>query len=356
MRPGLGPNSEFPSGLFADAPADTTVEDSQQRFKQAMIDDAIKTAAVQMAASAAVWALSLEAVAVIVPPIGTIIAAVLAIIGYFGSRYAKREVKSLIANAVQTIKNNTAAAQREIQDQSRVAANEEYAAAQTLAASGQALGELGATVFDRAGKAVTVAARQVAAPVAKPIARAITVPVKLIGRGVLQTAILGAHLVGDKKGEERARHAEATWNEKARYFDRASIQLLGDPVALIRDLHGVPAQYLMGTSGINVAAKKCRDLINSAQTVIDKMKAENLAGISTPEYRLTLRISLAKMIRQDPSELAKARWVTSIEQQAAGTLAAAEQAAVAGAPTASGGGAAAPLGILAVIGYFLLHK
>ncbi len=332
----------------------TVLDDKLKTFKRAMVEDAIKIAAIQIGVSVTLMVLDAEIMCF--APIGTVIGAVLAVIQYFGGQYAKREIKEVIANTVAQIKQHAVAAQQPIRDFARTVADQEYPAAQTLAASGQALGDSGFWV--KPGKAITVAARQIVAPVAKPAATAITNAVHTAGDLFLKQAILGAHLVGDKKGEERARKAEALWNSKAAYFQQQSIQLAGDPIALVREMHSYPTKYLMGTSGVDVAIKKCRDLLASADAAIAKMSAEAMTSIASPDYRLALRIALARGIRQDPSELAKAQQVHQIEQQASATVTQAETAAATGVatvtPPVSTGGL---LGTLALIGgFFWMNK
>ncbi len=130
----------------------------------------------------------------------------------------------------------------------------------------------------------------------------------------------------------------------------------GDPVELTRKLHGEPAKYLIGTATIDTARKKCRDLAQLASTQLATLKTKALADMADPSYRVLVRINMAKLMRKDPSMLAKAQDVARIEQQAAATLARAEQAAAVGTPgpTASSSGL---LSTLAVVGgLFWLNK
>lgn len=304
------------------AQAQVTPDINVAALKKALIDSAIKMAAVQTGAGIILGLAAFY-------PIGTIIAAVLAIIQLFTSVYVKHKIKDIIANGVTDITRMTSKVQDELFNEALDAAERLYPGAQALAASNQPLDG----VFDSFGLWFTRAMRGVAKPIAKPVGRGfISVP-EYVGKGILQVGLAYAKLVGDKQFENKVEARYGKWDVQSKKMERAAGELAKDPVATIRFMHGAPTRALIGLSTEDDARKKVRALVADAAVKLPGVKASALAKIRSDEFQTALQLNMAKLIRKDPVALAKAADAQRIDDVAQNTMDRALNAAYAGQPT-----------------------
>ncbi len=302
--------------------------DSTKKMKQALMEDAAKAAAAQIGVSIALNA---------IPVVGTIAAAILAVIQVASGPYNKRQVRDVIANATVNLQRKVAAVQDEVNNAALQVADDAYPGAQQLAASPDALG-LGdfRSIIRSVGGAITDAGRTIAKPVAKPVARIHLKPIEYIGKGILRLGQVYARIAGDKQFEAKLDAQYGKWDAKSRHFDAVSTRLASDPVELNRRLNGDPAKYVLGKSTTDTARKKTAALLADADQQLAAWKSKALTALASDDYKAAVMLYEAKLIRQDPVMLAKAADVRRWETQANDTMDRTLDAASNGRPTESG--------------------
>lgn len=295
-------------------------------LKQSLMESAIKMAAIQLGEQTA-----LEISLACVAPIGTIVAAVLAVIGLFTSHYAKNQIKEVVKNGVADIQRMTAQVQDAVMNAAFDQADALYPGAQALAAAGP-LNDLGSWWTD-AGRDVTNDARVLAQPIAPMAAKAIVYPHKWIGKAILGAGLIYARWVGDKQFEAKIHAKYGEWDEKSRSVLAQVTTLAADPVMMVRLMHVVPARELIGTQNVDDARKKVRALVQQAAQQLPALKARLLAAFQTDEFKTQLQINMAKLIQRDPTALAQATQAQQIDAAAQQTQDRALQAAANGQAT-----------------------
>jgi hypothetical protein len=190
-----------------------------------------------------------------------------------------------------------AQAQQQVRDVQMRVADEEYPAAETLAASGAPLNGLG-SFFESIGLTKQ--------NITRTVAKAQTKSVGVVGKAVLRTARVGAQLVGDKRGEEIARKQEDNWNRNTKRVEEMFAQKLQNPYRMIAHDLDTIGRTLSGQQVVHVMAGKIADLIAAARRDLDEYKANAISMAATPEYRDAVRTNIAKGLRDDPDFASKA--------------------------------------------------
>lgn len=294
-------------------------------LKRSLMESAIKMAAIQVGMG---YIIGLACVY----PIGTIIAAVLAVVRIFTGHYVKNQIKEIIKNGVADIQRMTAHVQDQFMNDAFDQADVLYPGAQALAASNAPLNDLGSWWTDT-GRNITDEARQLAQPIAPLAAKAVVYPNKYIGKAVLGAALIYARWVGDKQFEAKVHAKYGEWDEKSRSVLAQVTSLAADPVGLIRQMHSVPAKELIGTQTADDARKKVRALVQQAAAQLPALQAKIAAAVRGDEFKTQLQLNMAKLLRQDPTALAQAAQAQQIDTTAQQTQDRALQAAADGQAT-----------------------
>ena len=291
------------------------IHDATEKLKLAMIQTAIEIAAVQLAVSI------MLKTALFVVPIGTIIGTVLSVIDIFTGAYAKRKVKEIIAAAVSQIQGMTQAVQADLQVRAQAVADQEWANAQTIAASGVPLSSW---------ESLDGWWDDIVHAVAKPILKLQGGILKVAGDVGLTSASTVLKLVGDSRDASKVAQKQQEWTRYVNAWNNHLVVLSGDPDQLLRDVTLLPAEYLLGTAGIETAKKKCAALVQAAQQQLGQMHDAAVATMATPAYAQQVRVNLAALIAGDPDMLAKAQQLAQIDQEADAALGQVQQAATQG--------------------------
>lgn len=350
---GLPANRGGPFGMGDAAPIDivtTATNAATAALKKSIIESAAQMAAVQVGAAVALMVLT-KAIAVFVP-IGTIIGLVLSVIQMATSIYTKRVTKEIISDTVGKIKAVGDSVSADVTARAIAIGEEEFPAAQALAASGQPLEGfgLGASWF-------TQEIRRIAPPIARPVIRAHAAIVRAVGNTALNLGIKALTTVGDKHGVDVLQRRQDNFNNRIRSLEAYTQRLATDPIQLSRQIVSKPAEFLVGTQQLDVIRKRCYDLLTAASQDMATTKTNALAQIESPEYRTQMRTEIALQIRQDPQALAQARQLAQVTQRAQTLMDNITVAASSGATSvapASGVGGALALGAAAILGFLWL--
>lgn len=315
LRPDLGhtsPDADFPAyiggrtvwpGIGTDLDdADKALTAQQRRFKKDMIQAVAKVTAVQV---------GISVVLLFIPVIGWALAAINALVGLIVGDIMKKRLKKVMDG----IKNDLQAYQK--QAQAEVHAVEEQVTEQVwpdaaaLAQSGEPLDGLGDFWQDIKGS-VSKAAKQVV----KAVVTVHTVPVKLVGQGVIKGVRSAAHVFHDTKLEKKLRNKEAAWNDEMERSTNHTTAALTNLKTAASDAKRAVGM-VTGEEQVRVAEEKGRLLVAKAKAQIDAGKAEAIASMQTPEYRAQLMRNLAKAMRGDPAITSDAQYFASKEAQLA---------------------------------------
>ncbi len=287
---GSRPRFGYQPGLAASS-ADGSDESLKQTTKETGRD--LKKAAIASASAQMGIAVGIM---FIVPPIGTIVGAVYAVVQYFvGSHYSAR-VKEVITSTVKSIKKKQQEAETAVLAATDAAYAQELPAAQALALSNQPLEGFMSSVghaFRSAGKAIEKSASQVKDVHLLVTKKAVDAGVKVTMapvHGVLRGA---ASVTGGSLSREVTR-----WDDKTHQDARGLIKYGGNPE--------LTTNVITGKQQLIIAEKKCAELKKNAYAQIDKLRTETLAKIASPAYRQTLRVNIAKALRGDQSLYAEA--------------------------------------------------
>lgn len=326
------------------------------------LNDAVVTAVVKQAA----FSVGIQIALMFVPVIGWAISGLISLVQMIVGKYYQKQMQAVIADAIDQIKlRGTASEQRLLAVGQEVYA-QEFPAGRALAMSNTALGGLGANIFERAGhkigktivqivrspkkqeklftdvftfglrpltkaalnipvfaaKRLEVAGVVKAGALSKPltsIRETATDMVRSFARGVnpLTTGQETIGLASKWSGQTVAAGFRATGNEKG-------------AEAVLKVTEGVhkAAQDTMtsltptgsynlftGREGLVVAREACDNMQARAFAQIDKMTAEGVVTMRSPETRGKMRIGIAKALREDPTFIAQMQQLRDIEEQ-----------------------------------------
>lgn len=286
----------------------TGVEQQTRILKQRMIETATTQAVVQMGTSlavdtafaaggaafgaAAAVGMSAAAAASVVPIVGWAVAALLVVGNLIGSHVAKKRMKEVLNDAKMKIEQYGAQTTATISEAKSRVGEEEFPVAEKLAASNAALDGLDGW-FSK-----------------KKILHALSVahvkPVQYAVKGVLRTGQIGARLVGDKKGAEKAKRWEEHWDQNSKRMEGLMADKLSNPYrAFAQDLDHVGRTF-GGQEGVHVMRQRAGKLVEAAKHDMDVYRDAMLAKISSAEYRDATRTNIAKGLRNDPGFAARA--------------------------------------------------
>jgi hypothetical protein len=167
-------------------------------------------------------------------------------------------------------------------------ADEEWPAAERLAVSGQPLEGLGSFLGIKKSD------------ITQAVAKVQTKTVGEVGKVILRTGRVGAQLVGDKRGEAMVRKQEDNWNRNTKRVEKMFAEKLNNPYKMIAHDLDTIGRTVSGQQIVHVMKQKIAQLLAAAQRDFDAYRAGAIAQASTPEYRETVRIDLAKGLRKDP--------------------------------------------------------
>ncbi len=330
----------------SDAQQGETLAAETRRMKRAMIESISKTIAAQVAimiATQIMTTASLYAVGSVIPVIGWIIDAVMALISLVSAPYIKAQTKEITANAKNELIRYAQDTMDAITQYAYSISEDEFPAAQQLALSNTALDGW-------FGEAFTDIVRSIAKPVAKPFAKAHTLPIKLVGKGILKGGAAIARASGNQEVEYKFNAQERKWEEKQAWADKTTTAMAADPVMAIRVLHTAPFKMLSGLQQLDVIRAKSRELVKKGRADLDTYKANSMAVFDAPDYRTKVRVALAKAIRANP--ILQTQAAAAVAVTGPGTGATAPSSAPKSAAPSAGG----MLSFAAIVGYFLLHK
>lgn len=342
--------------LGADPEMDlTNTERQTKQLKKELTRAAVETAVAQTAASLAVdvgVAIALQGATVAaamaagscVPIIGWAAAAVIAIGTLISSNVSKRHIKKILDDTKQKIQIYGDKTQDAVRAEENRIADAEFPAAEKLAQSGEPLGGLEGWLSK---KKITHA-----------VAVLQTKSVGIVGKAILRTGRFGAHLVGDKKGEARARKYEQNWDANTKRVQEMFERKLQNPYTMIAHDLDTIGRTVGGTQAEHVVKKKAAQLLAAAMKDMDLFRDKMLANFQTEDYRHAVRTNLARGMRGDPQYAAQVTELQANKKMLDATFASpvmAEQV-VAASTVNPPPSAAGLVGTAAAIGAFLFLR
>ncbi len=284
----------------------------------------------------------------VVPIVGWAVAAVIAVGTFVGGRIGKRRAEEAIAGAKEEIQKYGDQIQAQIQSAQMAVAASEYSAAESLAVSNtqlDGLGDLGSFLgITKAGITNAVAKLQVLT-VQKPV------------QALLRTGQIGAKLVGDKRGAEKAAALERKWNANSQRVADLFARKLENPYKMLAgDLDKI-GRSVSGQEVAHVTQQKARELVKRAKQDMDEYRDKTMAAINTPDYHEAVRINIAKGLRGDPAFLSKTDEIIARDKMVDAEFNSARQVTAALPPGAAPAGGGSLLATAATIAsaFFLLR-
>ncbi len=305
------------------------------------------TAAGVAAATGAAVAAGMTAAtaASVVPIVGWVVAALIAIGTLVGGSIAKKQIHKMIEGAKDEIQGYGRRVQATVQAAKNQVGEDEWAAAQALAASGQPLEGLGGfkDMFTHA------------------IAKAQTKSVQVVGDAILKTGAAGARLVGDKKGEAKAKKWNDAWDRNSKRVDEMFAKKLNNPYHMFAEDIDAIGRTFSGQQAVHVVRNKIGSMVAAAKRDMDEFRDKTLSMVGTPEYHEATRINLAKGLRGDPQFAQRAQELQARDKMVAAAFTSNDQVTgvvntAQGKPADAGGGAGALGTAAALIGAFFMFR
>jgi len=238
--------------------------------------------AVAVAAAGTTAAGAALAAGSVIPIVGWVFDALVIIGEAIASASAKRQTKFVIQQTKDHINTYAQAAQAEIDAEQLAIGQQVYPAAQTLAASNQALGSLPDWLREGASKIQVDL-------------------IKKVGDLIADTGIVGAKLVGDKRGAALAAKKKAQWDANSDRVQQLFAGKLKNPYRMFADGLDAIGRTLGDTQGVHVINQKCAQLQSAAYADIDAWKAQTEAAMNTPDYAQAVTVNIALALRGDPT-------------------------------------------------------
>ncbi len=284
----------------------------------------------------------------VIPIVGWAVAAIIAVGTFIGGRIGKKRAEEAIAGAKEDIQKYGDQIQAQIQDAQMSVAAAEYPSAESLAVSNtvlDGLGDLGSFLgITKAGITQAVAKLQVLT-VQKPV------------QALLRTGQIGAKLVGDKRGAEKAADLERKWNANSKRTEELFARKLQNPYKMLAgDLDKI-GRVVSGQEVAHITQQKARELVKKAKQDLDEYRDKTMAAINTPNYHEAVRINIAKGLRGDPAFLAKTDEIIARDKMVDAEFNSARQVTAALPPGAAPTGGGSLLATAATIAsaFFLLR-
>jgi len=343
----------------------TSMNDQAALLKKRMIEAATEQAVAQMAVSVAAGVLFDTAAGVavatgaamaagmtaataasVVPIVGWVVAALIAIGTLVGGSIAKKQIHKMIEAAKDEIQGYGRRTQATVQAAKNQVGEQEYAAAEQLAASGQPLEGLGALGIKKF--------------LTGTVAKAQTKSVQVVGDAVLKTGAAGARLVGDKKGEAKAKKWNDAWDRNSKRVALMFEKKLQNPYHMFAEDIDAIGRTFSGQQAVHEIRNKTGSLVAAAKRDMDEFRDKTLAMTATPEYHEAVRVNIAKGLRGDPQFAQRAQELKARDKMVDAAFTSSDQVTgvinTAQGKPAESTGAAGLLGTAAAIGAFLFFR
>lgn len=281
----------------------------------------------------------------VIPIVGWAAAAVIAIGTFIGGRIGKRRAEEAVRDGKKKIEAYGKLVQDQVKSAQMAVAVQELPAAESLAASSEPLDGLG-SFFGIRKKQITHA-----------VSKAQVKSVQVVGQAILRTGAAGAKLVGDKRGEEKAKKWEAKWNANSDRVQKMFERKLDNPYKMIAHDLDTIGRTVSGQQVAHVTKQKVAELVKKATQDMNEYRDKTMAAINTQDYREAVRVNIAKGLRGDPSFASKASEIRARDKMIDSEFTSSQQvAAVTGnvAGQAGGGGLMATAATIASA-FFLLR-
>lgn len=381
---------------------DESMKRSGRELTKAIIEAVVKQAAFSM---------GIQIALMFVPIIGWAISGLVSVTQMIVGKYYQKQMNDVIADTMEAIKQRGAAVEARVMAAGEKVYMEELPAGRALAMSDQPLPEgLSGWWGDFTGSVRKVVKTKIAAPVRKfikdpkmqvkalvaltPIGM-VGLAVQQIGRAAVSTAkaiestnIIGkgdlssplrkasvvtndvmfsagklaspftqvqetVGLVGKHGGQIVAAAFEATGNEGAAEEARrigGGIHT-GAQETMTALTPAGSFNLFTGREGLVAAREACENMRTKAFAQLDQMATEGIAKLQTPECRQTMRVAIAKKLREDPVFNQQMQELRDLEaaEKAALNVEEAKLTAIVGTGTASKAGAGTFMGVAAAV-------
>jgi hypothetical protein len=257
--------------------------------------DAAGTAIVGTAVSGAAATEACLAAGCCWPVVGWAFDALVIIGEFIASQSAKRQTAFVIQETKDHISAYGQKAQAEVDAMQLQIGEQQYPAAQALAASNQALSGLGG---------LPSWAREA-------ISHFQVETIKVVGDVIANTGIIGAKLVGDKRGEALAKKKKKAFDDNSDRVQAMFAGKLKNPYRMFADGIDDIGRTLGDTQGVHVINQKCSELQSAAEADIDAWRTQTEAALQTPTYADAVTTNIAKALRGDPGFLANVTTVSA---------------------------------------------
>lgn len=216
---------------------------------------------------------------------------VLVIIGEaIASESAKRQIRFVIQETKDHINAYAQQIQAQISSEQQAIGEQLYPQGQALAASNQALGGL---------DGLPDWARQL-------VSKFQVESIKQVGDLLAETGIIGATLVGDKRGEALAKKKKKQFDDNSDRVQAMFSGKLKNPYRMFADGIDDIGRTLGGMQGVHVVNQKCQQLEAAAKADLDNWKTQTEATLNSADYQQAVVTNIAKALRGDPAFVATA--------------------------------------------------
>ena len=212
-----------------------------------------------------------------VPVFGQALSAIMALVQYFTGKHYTQSTKDLIESTKADITAYTAKAEDRVNAAADAIYSQEYPAAAALAASGQSLGD----IWSRINQNILAPIGQVLKKTPQLLTKAAITPVLETGRLIARTT-----------GNQKIAAVTAKLATQAKVIEQHA-----DPYDQLN--------VITGRDEYETARQSTSDMRTKIYAEIDKTCNDAIAKFNTPEFHTALRLSIAKAIRSDPTQLAQ---------------------------------------------------